>query len=34
MELIRPDFSLQWVLLPDASDYAAGHIILQLRVTN
>ena len=34
MELIHPDFSLQWILLPDASDYAAGYILLQLRVTS
>jgi hypothetical protein len=31
MDLIFPDFTLVWIILPDASDFAIGWIILQLR---
>ena len=31
MDLIFPDFDLEWIFLPDASDKACGWIILQLR---
>ena len=31
MDVIYPDFSLEWILLADASDIACGWILLQLR---
>ena len=31
MDLVFPDFDLEWIFLPDASEYACGWIILQLR---
>ena len=31
MDVIFPDFALEWIVLPDASDLAVGWIILQLR---
>ena len=31
MDIIYPDFSLEWVLLTDASDLACGWILFQLR---
>ena len=31
MDLVFPDFDLEWIFLPDASEFACGWIILQLR---
>ena len=31
MDLVFPDFDLEWIFLPDASQYACGWMILQLR---
>ena len=33
MEIIYPDFSLEWILFVDASDVACGWVLLQLRPT-
>ena len=33
MDLIFPDFSLTWILMTDASDYAVGWVLIQLRPT-
>ena len=33
MDLVFPDFSLTWILLTDASDYAVGWVLIQLRPT-
>jgi hypothetical protein len=33
MDLIYPDFDLTWLLLTDASDYAVGWMLIQLRPT-
>ena len=31
MDVIYPDFSLEWILMTDASDTACGWILLQMR---
>ena len=33
MDLVFPDFSLTWILMTDASDYAVGWVLIQLRPT-
>jgi hypothetical protein len=33
MDLVFPDFSLTWILMTDASDYAVGWLLIQLRPT-
>ena len=34
MDLIYPDFSLTWILMTDASDFAVGWVLIQLRPTD